>query len=367
MEKTLKKIIKVLLYIVGGLLVIILGLAVILWIKSHGKADPITDLNGKTLTGSISTIEKMTLGGQEQYIIVRGADSTKPVMLFLHGGPGSPEIALMKNANQAIEHDFVMVYWEQRGAGKSYSKHIPVESMNLAQFISDTRELSEILAKRFKKEKIYIMGHSWGSFLGILTAYQHPELFHAYLGVSQVCYQYKGEQISFEWVKEQANKHNNEDAVEALSEISFPDSLSNSDVWLDFLMVERRYVTQFGGGVTNDMTGMWPVIKMVLDTKEYTFGEKINFMSASMYSLKHLWPDEINKNLFNDIDSIHVPVYIFQGIHDYQTPYSVAKDFFDQLKAPQKEFFTFKNSAHSPIIEEVDKFNSIVREKTLKK
>ncbi len=367
MKKAIKKILKVFLYIVGGLLLIILGLAVTLWINSPGKADPITDLNGKALTGSISTIEKITLGDQEQYLIIRGADKTKPVMLFLHGGPGSPELAFMKNTNLAIENDFVMVYWEQRGAGKSYSKQIPVESMNLAQFISDTRELSEYLAKRFNQEKIYIMGHSWGSFLGILTAYQYPELFHAYLGVGQVCHQYKGEQISFEWTKEQANKHNDKNAIEALSAISFPDPLSNSDVWLDFLMVERRYVTQFGGGVTHEMDGMWPVIKMVLDTKEYTFGEKMNFMPASMYSLKHLWPEVINTNLSNDIDSMKVPVFIFQGKYDYQTPYSVAIDFFDQLKAPQKEFFSFENSAHSPIMEEVDKFNSLVREKVLKK
>lgn len=367
MKKILKITIKVLLSIVGGLLVIILGLAVILWIKSPGKTDAITDINGKTLAGSISTIEKITLGGQEQYLIIRGADITKPVMLFLHGGPGTPEIAFMKNANQAIENDFVMVYWEQRGAGKSYSKDIRAESMNLAQFISDTKELSEILTKRFKQEKIYIMGHSWGSFLGILTAYHHPELFHAYFGVGQVGNQYEGEQISFEWAKEQANKQNNKDAVEALSKISFPDSLANSDVWMDFLLIERNYVTQFGGGAIHEMTGMWPMIKMLLNTKEYTFGEKMNYMSGSMYSLKHLWPEVINKNLFNDIDSIQIPVYIFQGIHDYQTPYSVAKDFFDQLKAPQKKFFTFKNSAHSPMMEEVDNFNSIVRRITLKK
>ncbi len=363
MKNIIKKIIKVVLYIVGGLLVIILGLAVTLWIKSPGKADVITDLNGETIVGSISTIEKITLGGQEQYLIIRGADTTKPVMLFLHGGPGSPELAFMKETNQAIENDFVMVYWEQRGSGKSYSKQIPVESMNLSQFISDTRELSELLAKRFKKEKIYIMGHSWGSFLGILTAYQHPGLFHAYFGIGQVCHQYKGEQISFEWVKEQANKHNDEDAIEALSEISFPDSLANSDMWLDFLLVERNYVNQFGGGGTHEMTGMWPMIKMLLDAKEYTFSEKINYMPGSLFSIEHLWPDVINTNLFHSIDSMQVPVYIFQGIHDYQTPYSVAKDFYDQLKAPEKEFFTFENSAHSPIMEEVDKFNSIVKEK----
>ena len=367
MKRIIKISLKVILYIIGGLLVIILSLAIILWIKSPGKAVPITDSNGEIISGSISTIEKVMLGGQEQYLIIRGADSTKPVMLFLHGGPGSPEFAFMNNTNRAIENDFVMVYWEQRGAGKSYSKDIPVESMNLSQFISDTRELSELLALRFKQDKIYIMGHSWGSFLGILTAYEHPELFHAYFGVGQVCYQYKGEQISFEWAKEQADKSNNEDAIEALSEIDFPDSLANSDIWMDFLMVERNYVTQFGGGVLHDINGMWPVIKMVLNAKEYTFSEKMKYMSASLFSIKHLWPDVINTNLFNDIDSMQVPVYIFQGIYDYQTPTSIAKDFFDQLKAPQKEFFIFENSAHSPVMEEVDKFNAIVREITLKK
>ena len=351
-------------YFVGGILIIFLILAISLWIKSPGKAEPITDFNGETIAGSISTIEKIMLGGQEQYLIIRGKDATKPVMLFLHGGPGSPEYAFMKATNQTIENDFVMVYWEQRGAGKSYSKNIPVESMNLDQFISDTKELSEYLAKRFNQEKIYIMGHSWGSFLGILTAFQYPELFHAYFGIGQVCYQYKGEQISFEWVKEQAIKQNNKKAIKALSEITFPDSLAGVDKWQDYLMVERNYVTQFGGGVTHEMTGMWPVIKMVLDLKEYTFGEKMNFMPGSLFSLKYLWTDVINKNLFNDIDSMQVPVYIFQGKYDYQTPYSVAIDFYDQLKAPQKEFFTFENSAHSPVMEEVERFNAIVLEKT---
>ena len=122
MKRIIKISLKVILYIIGGLLVIILGLAVILWAKSPGKAVLITDSNGEIISGSISTIEKVMLGGQEQYLIIRGADSSKPVMLFLHGGPGSPEFAFMNNTNRDIEKDFVMVYWEQRGAGKSYSK-----------------------------------------------------------------------------------------------------------------------------------------------------------------------------------------------------------------------------------------------------
>ena len=102
-----------------------------------------------------------------------------------------------------------------------------------------------------------------------------------------------------------------------------------------------------GGGITHEMTGMWPVVKMVLNAREYTFKDKINFMPASLYSLEKLWPDVININLSNEIDSMQIPVYIFQGKYDYQTPYVLAKEFYDQLKAPKKEFFTFENSAHS--------------------
>jgi pimeloyl-ACP methyl ester carboxylesterase len=357
-----RKVFKIMLFIVGGLLFILLALILVVWIKSPGKAQPITDADGKTLDSSISEVEKIMLGGQEQYLFIRGVNRTKPVMLFLHGGPGSPELSFMRNYNTAIENDFVMVYWEQRGSGKSYSENIPVESMNLAQFISDTKELSEYLAKRFNQEKIYVMGHSWGSLLGILTAYQYPELFHAYFGVGQVAHQYKGERISFEWVKEQASQQNDKDAVKTLSEMTFPDSLASSTQWIEFVMNERKYVTQFRGAM-REMTGMWPMIKMVLSTKEYTLSDKVNYMKGNLFSIENMWADVINANLFVEIDSMQVPVYIFQGIHDYQTPYSVAKDFYDQLKAPQKEFFTFENSAHSPIMEEADKFNSIVRER----
>ncbi|MDD4971682.1 MAG: alpha/beta fold hydrolase, partial [Paludibacter sp.] len=297
------KIFKAFLYVIGGLFGIMLCLAAILWIKSPGTADPIKDSNGKTIPGSISVIEKIKLGGLEQTVIIRGADATKPVMLFLHGGPGSPEFTFMKNTNTDIEKDFVMVYWEQRGAGKSYSKQVPVASMNLAQFISDTRELSIYLANRFKKNKIYLMGHSWGSLLGILTAHQYPELYYAYFGIGQVCSQYQGEKLSFEWVKEQAKKQNDTKVIEALSKMTFPDSLARSSTWGDFLMKERNYVSQFGGGVTHKMTSMLPIVGMVLNAHEYTFSDKMNYMPASMFSLNHLWPEVMQKNLFREIDS----------------------------------------------------------------
>ncbi len=357
----MKKVLKGFLFILVGLVVVVLLSAVFIWLKSPGKTAPFKGADSKPLKGSIAVIEQISLGGVDQYLIIRGADQNKPVMLFLHGGPGSPEYAFMKAFNPDLENDFVLVYWEQRGAGKSWSENIPPESMTLEQMISDTRELSEYLAERFNKEKIYVMGHSWGSFLGMLTAYQHPELFHAYFGIGQVCDQYRGELVSFEWVKEQARKNNDKKAIKNLESLSFPDSQAGSDVWKAFLMTERNYVMRYGGGVTREMKGMGPLVKMVFATREYTFSDKMNFMRGSMFSLEHLWLDVINTNLFHHIDSMQVPIYIFQGVYDYQTPYVVARDFYEQLKAPHKEFFTFENSAHSPLFEDVERFNELIK------
>ncbi len=355
----MKKFLKISLLILGVLLGVILIIASILWVKSPNKADPITDSSGKEIPISISSVEKLTIGGINQHLIIRGADASKPVMLFIHGGPGSPEFAFMKHFNRAIENIFVMVYWEQRGAGKSYSSKIPLESMNITQFISDTRELSQYLIKRFNTEKIFIMGHSWGSLLGLLTIHQHPVLSHAYFGVGQVADQYKAEKLSYDWVLEQAHQRNDNKAIKVLSDLSFPDSNATIKDWMNYLKVERQYVNKYGGAFRS-MEGMWPLIKIILFAKEYSFTDKVYFMVGNMYSIEKLWLQVINTNLFNSIDSVEIPVYFFQGIHDYQTPHAVALDFYDQLKAPHKEFHSFENSAHSPLMEEVERFNSIL-------
>ncbi|MFO7754605.1 MAG: alpha/beta hydrolase [Bacteroidales bacterium] len=358
---------KILLYIAGGLLLIVLGIIIVLWIKSPGKTEATRDAEGRILTAGMSGIEKVNIGNIDQYLIIRGADTAKPVMLFLHGGPGSPEFSFMKEMNPSIGNDFLMVYWEQRGSGKSFSKNIPGESMTMEQMVSDTRELSEMLCRRFNRDKIYLAGHSWGSLLGIKTAYRYPELYHAFIGIGQVAHQYRAEKLSFEWIREQAEKSQDDKALGKINGLIFPDSLATSAEWKSFLMPERRFVNKYGGGTTRDMTSMWPAVKIVLRTKEYTLGDKINYGRGNMYSLDKLWSDVINTNLFNSIDSMEVPVYIFQGIHDYQTPYLVAKEFFEQLKAPEKNFYTFENAAHSPVFENPDRFNEILRTEVLKK
>lgn len=348
-------------FFVGLITLFVIGLLT-LYLKSPGKAEPFVDENGEILNKSISTIERVQLGGVEQYLIIRGIDSTKPILLFLHGGPGSPELGFVKKFNPELEHDFVVVHWEQRGSGKSYNKNIPIESMTVEQLISDTKELSKYLIERFNIDKIYIMGHSWGSYLGIKTVEKHPELYHCYFGIGQVADQFRSEKISYEWVKNQAEINQNKKAIKKLGKLNFPGINASSNEWISFLMTERRYVNVFGGGLFRDFSGTLDMLMPVLNAKEYTLRDKVNFGIGSLYSLEHLWDDLITDNLFETIDSVQIPVYFLHGVYDYQTSYTVAKEFYDQLKAPKKQFFTFENSAHCPIFNEPDRFNKIVRE-----
>lgn len=134
---------------------------------------------------SIASLEKLRLGGADQYILIRGMDVRNPLVLFLHGGPGMPTMYLAHAFQRLLENSFIVVQWDRRGAGKSYSGRIPAATMSVRQEISDTRELVDVLRQRFHKQKVYLVGFSYGSYLGMLAAQRFPELFHAYVGVGQ--------------------------------------------------------------------------------------------------------------------------------------------------------------------------------------
>lgn len=306
-----------------------------------------------------NSVEKLELGGIEQYCIIRAEDVSKPVMLFLHGGPGVPEYFIMKEENKQLQKYFIMVYWEQRGAGKSYCRDKSNCNLTTKQLIEDTKELSEILINRFNKEKIYIMGHSWGSMLGLLTVQKYPELFYAYLGIGQVSNQYEAEKESLQWIKHRADELNDKKGLKKIQTLTLPEPLADVKEWDYYLRVHRKYLLKYGG-TYHQKVSMLKFLKDFLFVSEYTLKDKIMLIPSAFYSLKCLWHDVVSINLYQEISSIDVPVYIFQGVHDYQVSYALAKKFFDNLKAPKKQFLTFENSAHSPITEEYHSFNEKV-------
>ena len=144
----------------------------------YSETPPILGENGNTKPNSITSMEFVEIGGIQQWIMIRGHDLNNPLLLLLHGGPGSAESPLAYKFQRDLEKSFIVVNWDQRGGGKSYFKKIPIESMNIEQFITDTHDLIQMLKKRFDKEKIYLVGHSWGSMLGTLVVQRYPELFY---------------------------------------------------------------------------------------------------------------------------------------------------------------------------------------------
>ena len=178
MKKVFKIIGITLLSIIGILLIGLIVLAV----NSPGKLEPLKDSTGKEIIGSLAEKEFIEIGGIQQGFFIRSENPENPVILFLHGGPGSPELPMLipYEVSERLEKYFTVCYWEQRGAGISFCNAIDPTTMTITQMVEDTRQMTEYLQRRFNQDKIYLIGHSWGSYLGVKTIEKYPELFRIY-------------------------------------------------------------------------------------------------------------------------------------------------------------------------------------------
>jgi pimeloyl-ACP methyl ester carboxylesterase len=315
--------------------------------------------------GSIASLEKVNLGNAGQWILIRGVDTTKPIILFLHGGPGSSLMGLYKKYAAKLEKHFVVVLWDQRGAGKSFAANRPNSDMNINQFVLDAGELTEKLCRRFKQEKIFLLGHSWGSVIGILAIQKHPELYHAYIGMGQVADMQKNDLISYEWTLEQAKKANEERTVKTLIDMGKPPY--QGDDWQKKLIKQRKLLGKYGGELYGSSKGAIPlVLKTLIGTTEYTLLDKVNFFRGTLNSMYLLWNELMTVNLEEQAANLKVPIYFALGKHDYETPFMLAEQYFKLLEAPRKELIWFENSAHFPNVEENQKFNEFLINNVLK-
>lgn len=297
------------------------------------------------------------INGVRQGMILQSENAENPVLLFLHGGPGSPEIAFSQKYPAGFETMFTVCWWEQRGSGISYDAQSKPQDMTIAQMIADAVAVTQYLCSRFHQEKVYVMGHSWGSLLGVLTVQQHPELFHAYIGIGQVAQQDRSERLAYSYMIEQFRKTNDKKMVRKLEK--FPID-KGGPISFDYLGSRSAGMMKLGIGVMLRMRSMRECVSIVLGYKGYTFGEKIKFAQGSAFSLKYLWDTVAQTDLIKQVPELNIPVYIFQGKHDYQVSYVVAKEFASALKAPVKGFYTFEHSAHSPCFEEPEKMRRIL-------
>ncbi len=311
-------------------------------------------------------VEKVrtSINGMKQGMFIRSSDAARPVLLYLHGGPGMPTYFLNRKHPTGFEEDFTAVWWEQRGAGLSYSSDIPPGTMTVEQFIADTLAVTDYLRDRFGKEKIYLMGHSWGSFLGIQAAARAPERYFAYIGVAQMTDQLASENLAYEHMLKLARETGNAQLVGKLE--AAPPS-ATAPLPSAYMALRDEAMHALGVGTTHAMQSVVTgVFLPVWQDPEYTLRERLNIWRGKWSpSSKTLWNEMLGTDITVAVPELRIPAYFLHGVYDYTVAYPLTQAYFAQLKAPVKGFYTFAHSAHSPIFEEAEKARRILREDVL--
>jgi pimeloyl-ACP methyl ester carboxylesterase len=362
MKKLIKSLKRMFIILFSTLLGLLLILICILLVYSPGKIKPYVDDSGNPIPGSISEKIYVNINGMEQGMIIKSKDSSHPVLLYLHGG--LPDYFLTKKYLTGLEDFFTVIWWERRGSGLSYNANILIDTITLEQLLSDTKVVTNYLRKRFAKEKIYLMGRSGGTFIGIQAAARTPELYHAYIAVAQMTNQLESERLAYEYMLEQFKEKGNKKMVRQLE--SAPVTIANGTPTA-YLALRDKAMHSLGIGTTHDMnsiiTGMF---LPSLTCREYTIIEKFNLWRAKAKSgVSILWDIILVTDLSKQVPEINIPVYFFHGIYDYTVSYPLAKNYFEHIKAPVKGFYSFNNSAHSPLFEEPVLVRKIIEEDVL--
>jgi proline iminopeptidase len=290
------------------------------------------------------------IGGVEQRLWFRGVNVHTPAVILLHGGPGASEAALFRHFNADLERAFLVVYWEQRGTGRSYRDSIPPESMTIDQFVRDLDDVVEVVRERFQKNRVVLLGHSWGSAIGLLYAARHPAKVGAYVGVGQVADMGEGERLSYEFAVREARRRGDRDGMKALQEIGAPPHT------VDEMLTSRKWVERFGGAFhANLSTGK--LIWAALQTDEANLIDLIRFGQGNRFSLEHLWGEFRALDIDHTLTRFETPIIFMLGRHDWQVPSVLAARYFERIDAPFKRLVWFEGSAHNPPFEEPEVFN----------
>jgi pimeloyl-ACP methyl ester carboxylesterase len=349
--------------------ILVIALAVILfagWLYFRpGSTTPFTDASGKPLPDSIASLERLVLGGVDQRMLIRGRDVANPVLLYLHGGPGTSELGMVRQHNiPTLEQHFTVVVWDQRGAGMSYEARNPKSGMTVEQFIADTHELTVLLCQRFQQSKIFLVGHSWGSALGALTVRRFPELYHAYVGVGQIVDMRENERISYAWTLAQAEKAGDARSVAKLKAIGPPPYLGK---FRTKLMAQRKILGKYGGEVHGNANGgTFILLGGLISTREYSWTDRINVVRGILAGIRLMWPQILEIDLMAQVPALKVPAYFLEGRYDYEAPAVLAERYFDVLEAPHKTLIWFEHSAHFVNTEEADAFNRFFIDRLLR-
>jgi proline iminopeptidase len=300
----------------------------------------------------VEELLEIPVGGTKQWLSVRGRDRGNPILLMIHGGPASPEMPTSWYFQSGWEDYFTVVQWDQRGSGKTYNANDPQSigpTLSLDRIAEDAHEVVQYLLARYAKPKLFVLGHSWGSLVGLQLAHQHPELLYAYVGMGQIINGHDSERVGYEMTLRTARRRGNAKAVAELESIAPYPNLDGS-VPLDKINTERTWSVAFGG-LTWGRGSLDYYTALTQLAPEYTEADVAAIDKGSHLSLGPLLPAMVAFD-YSKVTDWHCPIIMFAGRHDTTTPPSVTAAWLERVAAPAKKLIWFENSAHMMMMEE---------------
>ncbi len=324
--------------------------------QAFAKTPAITDAQGQPLPGSIATLEQVTLNGSRQWVSIRGKDTSKPVLLFLAGGPGGSQLATARYALAGLEAHFVVVNWEQPGAGKSFDA-VDRTSITPERYIADARALVLRLRERFGQEKVYVLGESWGSALGILLVQRYPELFHAFIGTGQMVAFLENDLMCYDFALNWARERGDAKKVDALTRQGPPPYFGSGMSWKEaaFLMDTFNYMNANPAIADNGANTFRD-----LAAPEYGLYDKVRWFRGVLETLDVVYPQLWEVDFRQQATQLAVPVYFLIGRHDVNAPTVLTEQYYAVLDAPHKEIVWFEHSGHTPWVSESARFVQVM-------
>jgi pimeloyl-ACP methyl ester carboxylesterase len=316
----------------------------------------IADARRIVAPNGIERLQKVRIGGIDQWVSIRGTDRHNPVLLLIHGGPGYVSMPMSWWFSRGWEDYFTVVQWDQRGSGKTYLLNDPAvvaPTLTRERMIADTEEMAAWVRKELGKEKIFVIGHSWGSYLGLELARRHPEWLHAYIGVGQMTNGPESERRGYAYTLAAARAAGDAQAARELEAIA-PYPPPNGPIPLKAIYTERKWLERYGGVMANRQSNDAESDFSKL-SPDYKDEEIPRIWEGNDFTERYLLADALGLDL-TSIRELRCPLLIFDGRHDVNINSDVAAEWFATVQAPYKRFVWFENSAHLPMTEEPGKF-----------
>ena len=315
----------------------------------------IADLRRIVSPQGLQATETVRIGGIDQVMTVRSQDLRNPVLIYFHGGPGFVETPLDWWWDRGWDEYFTVVHWDQRNAGKTYTASGPADPATLtaAQYQADAEQVVQWALKRFGKQKLFVLGHSWGSMMGLKLAAAHPEWLHAYIGMGQGTNGLESERRGWIWTMQQARADNNADAIRELQAIA-PYAEKPGPLPVQAIITQRKWLNHYGGAMWRRPQGASVEIAAMKLSPDYSDADMRNAFKGQPAVTQALLPTILSEDL-STIRELKVPLLLLNGRHDINVSSEVAAEWFATVKAPWKKLVWFERSGHHQTSEEPGK------------